>query len=57
MFMGEMSLKRWVKESLPHAVSEVVDANLLNREEAYFAAKKACISYIMAWPWMLCRNS
>ncbi|GAY33985.1 hypothetical protein CUMW_009100 [Citrus unshiu] len=51
MFTGEMSLKQWVAESLPDAVTEVVDANLLSREDKEdaddFAAKKTCISYIM----------
>uniref|UniRef100_A0A2N9FJB3 non-specific serine/threonine protein kinase n=1 Tax=Fagus sylvatica TaxID=28930 RepID=A0A2N9FJB3_FAGSY len=46
MFDGEMSLNRWVKESLPHAVIEVVDANLLKRGEDYFTAKLDCISSI-----------
>lgn len=52
MFTGEMSLKQWVAESLPGAVTEVVDANLLSREDEEdaddFAAKKTCISYIMS---------
>jgi LRR receptor-like serine/threonine-protein kinase FLS2 len=47
MFAGEMSLNRWVKESLPHAVIEVVDVNLLKRGEDYFTAKLDCISSIM----------
>uniref|UniRef100_A0A2N9IFC8 non-specific serine/threonine protein kinase n=1 Tax=Fagus sylvatica TaxID=28930 RepID=A0A2N9IFC8_FAGSY len=47
MFVGEMSLNRWVKESLPHAVIEVVDVNLLKRGEDYFTAKLDCISSIM----------
>ena len=47
MFDGEMSLNRWVKESLPHAVIEVVDVNLLKRGEDYFTAKLDCISSIM----------
>ncbi|KAK9199029.1 hypothetical protein WN944_014216 [Citrus x changshan-huyou] len=42
MFTGEMSLRRWVKESLPHGLTEVVDANLV-REEQAFAAKMDCI--------------
>ncbi|XVF78832.1 hypothetical protein PTKIN_Ptkin14bG0168800 [Pterospermum kingtungense] len=32
-FSGEMNLKYWVKRSLPSAVMEVVDTNLLNYEE------------------------
>ncbi|KAH9722948.1 protein kinase domain-containing protein [Citrus sinensis] len=46
MFTGEMSLRRWVKESLPHRVSEVVDANLV-REEQAFSAKMDCLLSIM----------
>ncbi|KAK9204111.1 hypothetical protein WN943_014369 [Citrus x changshan-huyou] len=46
MFTGEMSLKRWVEESLPHGLSEVVDANLV-REEQAFSAKMDCLLSIM----------
>lgn len=51
MFTGEMSLKKWVEESLRLSVTEVVDAELLSREEggeADYAAKKNCISSIMS---------
>ncbi|KAG2688032.1 hypothetical protein I3760_09G075100 [Carya illinoinensis] len=47
MFAGEMNLKRWVKESLPHAVIKVADANLLQREDEHFAAKQECILSMM----------
>lgn len=47
MFVGEMSLKQWVKQSLPDSVTQVVDANLLRGEEEQFAAKKDCIISIM----------
>ncbi|KAH9722906.1 protein kinase domain-containing protein [Citrus sinensis] len=46
MFTGEMSLRRWVMESLPHRLSEVVDANLV-REEQAFSAKMDCLLSIM----------
>ncbi|ESR55791.1 hypothetical protein CICLE_v10018783mg [Citrus x clementina] len=46
MFTGEMSLRRWVKESLPHRLTEVVDANLV-REEQAFSAKMDCLLSIM----------
>ncbi|XP_044476887.1 putative receptor-like protein kinase At3g47110 [Mangifera indica] len=46
MFAGEMSLKSLVEESLPGAVTEVVDANLL-REETGFVAKVNCLLSIM----------
>ncbi|XP_059439197.1 receptor kinase-like protein Xa21 [Corylus avellana] len=47
MFSGEMSLKRWVKESLPHAVIKVVDGNLLQKNDRRFDAKQDCIFSIM----------
>ncbi|XP_052294410.1 probable LRR receptor-like serine/threonine-protein kinase At3g47570 isoform X3 [Citrus sinensis] len=46
MFTGEMSLRRWVKESLPHGLTEVVDANLVGEEQA-FSAKTDCLLSIM----------
>ena len=47
MFSGEMSLKCWVKESLPHAVIKVVDSNLLQKDDQRFEAKQDCIFSIM----------
>ncbi|XP_038721954.1 probable LRR receptor-like serine/threonine-protein kinase At3g47570 [Tripterygium wilfordii] len=47
MFVGEMNLKSWVKESLTYALSEVVDDNLLNKEERHLDDKMNCISSIM----------
>jgi LRR receptor-like serine/threonine-protein kinase FLS2 len=47
MFSGEMSLKRWVKESLPHAIIKVVDSNLLQKDDQRFEAKQDCIFSIM----------
>ncbi|XP_048131722.1 LRR receptor-like serine/threonine-protein kinase FLS2 isoform X4 [Rhodamnia argentea] len=46
MFSGEESLKRWVKNSLPDAVGDVLDAKLLSREELT-AAKLECVSTIL----------
>ncbi|XP_044476864.1 putative receptor-like protein kinase At3g47110 [Mangifera indica] len=46
MFAGEMSLKNLVKASLPDAVTEIVDGNLL-RDENGFAAKVNCMLSIM----------
>lgn len=43
---GEMSLKNLVESSLPHAVTEVVDANLL-RDQNPFDAKVNCMLCIM----------
>ncbi|KAK9989801.1 hypothetical protein SO802_030040 [Lithocarpus litseifolius] len=47
MFVGEMNLKRWVKQSLPHLVITVIDANLLKRGEEHFNAKLDCMLSIM----------
>jgi LRR receptor-like serine/threonine-protein kinase FLS2 len=46
MFAGEMSLKRWVKESSAISITKVIDANLLTTESDY-ASIKDCISSIM----------
>lgn len=50
VFVGEMSLKQWVASSLstPDAIVEVVDDNLLGKEEdVSFVSKKICLSSIM----------
>lgn len=47
MFVGEMSLKHWVTESLPYELIEVMDANLLisKKEREHCAIKRLCIVY------------
>ena len=35
MFTGEISLRDWVRESLPRALSDVVDANLVREEQVF----------------------
>ncbi|XP_065623845.1 probable LRR receptor-like serine/threonine-protein kinase At3g47570 [Quercus suber] len=47
MFSGEMSLKGWVKQSLPLSVIEVIDASLLKRGEENFNAKLDCMLSVM----------
>ena len=47
MFAGEMSLKGWVRRSLPYSVIEVIDSNLLKRGEENFDAKLDCMLSIM----------
>ncbi|KAF5731789.1 LRR receptor-like serine/threonine-protein kinase [Tripterygium wilfordii] len=47
MFVGELNLKSWVKESLVHALTKVVDSNLLKREDKHFVAKLNCLSSVM----------
>ncbi|KAF5730493.1 LRR receptor-like serine/threonine-protein kinase [Tripterygium wilfordii] len=47
MFVGEMNLRRWVKESLAVDLAEVADADLLKREDEHFVAKLKCVSSLM----------
>ncbi|XP_059630417.1 probable LRR receptor-like serine/threonine-protein kinase At3g47570 [Cornus florida] len=47
LFSGDLSLKGWVKESLPNAVIQVIDSNLLRPEEEDFATNMECVSSIM----------
>ena len=47
MFVEEMSLKCWVKESLPSKVVHVVDANLLNTGVRERLAAKDCVLSIL----------
>ena len=47
MFAGEMSLKGWVRQSLPYSVIEVIDSNLLKRGEENFDAKLDCMLSIV----------
>ncbi|KAL7241969.1 hypothetical protein ACSBR1_014527 [Camellia fascicularis] len=48
MFSKDMTMKRWIKESLPNAISHVIDANLLKPEEEYLkAVVLQCVSSIM----------
>ncbi|KAK2980715.1 hypothetical protein RJ640_028278, partial [Escallonia rubra] len=47
MFAGHMTLKCWVKESLPSAVSEVLDRNLLRQESENSLGDVDCISSIL----------
>ncbi|KAL4637521.1 hypothetical protein ACB092_03G082500 [Castanea dentata] len=47
MFAGDLSLKSWVKQSLPLSVIKVIDANLLKRGEVDFSAKLDCMLSII----------
>ncbi|XVF49444.1 hypothetical protein PTKIN_Ptkin04bG0012500 [Pterospermum kingtungense] len=47
MFEGEMNLRRWVSESLPHAVDRITDATLLEADQEALAAKRKCVLSIM----------
>ncbi|XP_057785108.1 putative receptor-like protein kinase At3g47110 [Salvia miltiorrhiza] len=47
MFNGEMSLKEWVKNALQeNAISGIVAAGLLSREDPQFSAKLECVESI-----------
>lgn len=57
MFAGEMSLKRWVGESLSLSlIKNVVDTNLL-RNGGDFAAIEDCLSSIMGLALSCCEDS
>ncbi|WRX29564.1 Serine-threonine/tyrosine-protein kinase [Theobroma cacao] len=47
MFVEEMSLKSWVKKSLPSAVVHFVDTNLLNTGERERLAAKDCVLSVL----------
>ncbi|KAJ4718192.1 Leucine-rich repeat protein kinase family protein [Melia azedarach] len=47
IFSGEMSLNQWINNSLPSSGIQVVDTNLLSREDEHFAAKEQCVSSIL----------
>ncbi|XP_027108805.2 probable LRR receptor-like serine/threonine-protein kinase At3g47570 [Coffea arabica] len=46
MFKDDVSLKSWIEESLPNATTQVIDANLLGRQDEHFNEKLECISVI-----------
>ncbi|XP_027111968.2 uncharacterized protein [Coffea arabica] len=46
MFKDDLSLKSWIEESLPNATTQVIDANLLGRQDDHFNEKLECISVI-----------
>ncbi|XP_059455101.1 probable LRR receptor-like serine/threonine-protein kinase At3g47570 [Corylus avellana] len=56
MFNGEMSLKRWIDESLTLSVVDVIDVNLLRNERNYSAVED-CISSIMELALGCCAES
>ncbi|KAA3481047.1 putative LRR receptor-like serine/threonine-protein kinase [Gossypium australe] len=47
IFNEEMNLRRWIFESLPHAVDRIIDVTLLQRDQEDVAAKARCIKSIM----------
>jgi LRR receptor-like serine/threonine-protein kinase FLS2 len=53
MFVGEISLERWVEESSPLSITKVVDANLLKTERDC-ASTLDCISSVMGLALQCC---
>ncbi|KAK2980322.1 hypothetical protein RJ640_023737 [Escallonia rubra] len=47
LFVGELTMKKWVSDSFSQAVLSIVDANLLAREEEEFSENESCMSMIM----------
>ncbi|KAK2980323.1 hypothetical protein RJ640_023738 [Escallonia rubra] len=47
LFVGELTMKKWVSKAFSKAVISIVDANLLTGEKADFAGKESCLSMIM----------
>ncbi|KAL3652191.1 hypothetical protein CASFOL_001872 [Castilleja foliolosa] len=48
IFSGNLSLRTWVKDSMPNAVINIIDSNLLRRDEdASMSQKLSCLSSIM----------
>ncbi|KAG6692179.1 hypothetical protein I3842_10G100500 [Carya illinoinensis] len=56
MFIGEMTLKHWVDESLLTSILDIVDANLLRNEKEH-ATMEDCISSIMRLALDCCAES
>ncbi|KAG6639493.1 hypothetical protein CIPAW_10G104700 [Carya illinoinensis] len=56
MFIGEMTLKHWVDESLLTSILDIVDANLLRNEKEH-AAMEDCISSVMRLALDCCAES
>lgn len=45
MFARKMSLGNWVKKSLPHGLTEVIDANLVQDAQAFSAKMDLFINH------------
>lgn len=57
MFVGEMSLKHWVNESLPYAVIKVVDPIVLKKDDEYSSLKEHYVKSIMELAISCCAES
>ncbi|KAL7212824.1 hypothetical protein ACSBR2_015502 [Camellia fascicularis] len=57
MFAGQLSLKNWVNESLPCAVSKVIQADILGKDDEHYNVKEHCIKSIMQLAISCCADS
>lgn len=55
MFSENLSLKKWVEESLPDAL-QVIDANLIRTEDKHFTEKLECVLLIMQLALNCCKE-
>ncbi|XP_059277640.1 probable LRR receptor-like serine/threonine-protein kinase At3g47570 [Lycium ferocissimum] len=48
-FVGELTLKRWVAESYPHRVMDIVDVNLFSRDDdnEHLLATESCLRSVL----------
>nr|XP_016491677.1 PREDICTED: probable LRR receptor-like serine/threonine-protein kinase At3g47570 [Nicotiana tabacum] len=47
LFVGDFTLKRWICQSLPNRMVDVVDINLFSLDEENFMSKERCFKSIM----------
>ncbi|CAA2949736.1 probable LRR receptor-like serine threonine-kinase At3g47570 [Olea europaea subsp. europaea] len=47
IFVGELTMRRWVFESFPDAVMQIVDVDVLNREEENVNARESYLKLLM----------
>ncbi|KAL2501051.1 putative LRR receptor-like serine/threonine-protein kinase [Forsythia ovata] len=47
IFSGELSLRSWINDSMPNAITRIVDSNLLAPEEEDYTKKLKCLSSVM----------
>ncbi|XP_022852094.1 receptor kinase-like protein Xa21 [Olea europaea var. sylvestris] len=47
MFVGEFTMRKWVLESFPKAIAQIVDIDLVNAAEYNIQAKESCFTLIM----------
>lgn len=54
MFSEEMSLRKWVENSVPHSISQVIEAGLLRRDDT---TMKECVSSLMELALACCASA